>query len=434
MVSARDVVLLGGVLVAYALVSRLLSRTVVSAPMVFVAAGFVLGSEVLDLIEIEIGSSELRHLAEATLALLLFTDASALDTRRLEHELSMPERLLGLALPLTIVAGALLAWVMFPDLLFFEAVALAVLLAPTDAALGQAVVTDARLPSFVRQGLNVESGLNDGLCVPLLLTAIAFAEVETEPTFGSEVVVDLVEEVGIAIAVGVVVGAAIAMLLRRSIRRDLIIEHWAQIVPLAATAATYVVTVQLGGSGFIGSFVAGLVYGRLLGAVGFETTELTEDLGTLASAVTFFFFGAVLIGLGISGFSVEVVVYSVLSLTVIRMVPVALALLGTGARPPTVAFAGWFGPRGLATIVFALTVVEESGLPGTGRIVEVATVTVLLSVVAHGLTARPLTQRYVDWFDSNRDDLTCEIAPVRHVARARPARRALMPGGRSEPD
>ncbi len=426
--SASDAIIVGGTVLAFAFVSRRLAGTAVTAAIVFVGAGIAAGTEGFDLLDLQVGSSDLRLLAEATLALLLFSDAAGLDTERLRREAGFPIRLLALGLPLTILAGSVTAAFMFSDLLVFEAIALAVLLAPTDAALGQAVVTDRRLPSVVRQGLNVESGLNDGVCVPLLLAAITFAELEEAPAFDGALVVELVEELLIAGAVGAVAGVVVGWLRNESVRRSWMTERSGLLVPLLTTLVAYAVTADLGGSGFIASFVAGLAYGRVVGAAAHGDMELTEDLGQLLSAVTFVLFGAVMVGVGISGLELSTVVYAVLSLTVLRMVPVAISLLGSGARLPTVAVAGWFGPRGLATIVFVLTVVEDSGLAGTPRIVDVAVVTVLLSVVAHGVTAPWLVGRYARWFDANRSKLTFE---TEHVAPVRPTR-SRWAGPRSE--
>lgn len=407
-----DLVLIGLVLLAWAVVSRRLSGTVVTAPIVFVAIGLVLGQEMLDVIDLPLGSSDVGLLAEVTLSLILFTDAAAIDSRMLQRQSAMPLRLLGIALPLTIAAGGAAAMLLFPDLIVGEALALAVLLAPTDAALGQTVVSDTRVPAVVRQGLNVESGLNDGICVPLLLAAVAFAEVEEAPTLEGEILVDLVSELGVAVFFGVAVAVAVALVSRWSAERNWMAESWSMLVPLITTVVAYTVTTEAGGSGFIASFVAGLVYGRLLGVAAHRSTELTEDLGQLLSAVTFLLFGAVLVGGSLSRLDVETVVFAVLALTIVRMLPVAIAMVGTGARLPTAGFAGWFGPRGLATIVFALTVIEESGLAGAGRIIDVATVTVVLSVVAHGVTAAPLTSRYAAWLASHGDRLDFESAEV----------------------
>jgi NhaP-type Na+/H+ or K+/H+ antiporter len=417
--SASDAIIVGGALIAFALVSKRLAGTALTAAIAFVVVGLVVGTEGLDLLDIDVGSSDLRLIAEVTLALLLFSDAAGLDTDRLRRETGFPLRLLAVGLPLTIAAGSLTAVLMFPDLIVFEAITLAVLLSPTDAALGQAVVTDQRLPSVVRQGLNVESGLNDGVCVPLLLAAVTFAEIEEAPSFDGQVIVELIEELLIAGTVGIAVGALVGLLRDESVRRDWMTASWRLLVPLVTTLVAYAITVDLGGSGFIASFVAGLTYGRLIGPDVHDDCGLTEDLGQLLSAVTFVLFGAVLVGRGISGLELSTVAYAVLSLTVLRMAPVAISLLGSGARAPTVAVAGWFGPRGLATIVFVLTIVDESGLAGTQRIADVATVTVLLSVVAHGLTAPWLVGRYARWFEANRPNLRFETA---HVAHVRPTR------------
>jgi len=410
--SGWNAVLVGLVLVGYALVSGRLRRSPITSAIVFTTAGLILGSIAFGVFDVTIGSSQLRFLAEVTLALVLFVDASSIDTRRLGREASIHARLLGLGLPGSILLGTALAALVFPELLVFEAMTLAILLAPTDAALGQAVVSDTRLPSMVRQGLNVESGLNDGICVPLLVAALSLAEAEEGFDPGGEVVIDLVTELAIAGAVGAGVGLSVALLLRWSSRRDWLEPAWAQIVPMVTAIGAYAAVDELGGSGFIGAFVAGLVYGRVLETVARETSAFTRDLGDVLSAVTFVFFGAVFVQIDGSTLSLRTIGFAVLALTLIRMVPVALSLVGSGARAPTVAFIGWFGPRGLATIVFTLIVVEESGLAGTAQIVDVATMTVLLSVFAHGLSAVVLSDRYRTWFDRHRDELSMETRDV----------------------
>ena len=410
-------------LIAFACVSGRLRGSAFTPAILFAGVGFLLGNEVLDVIAADIDVGDIRLLAEVTLALVLFSDASSLDARRLSHEVGFPARLLGIGLPLTIILGAGVALWFFPDLLFFEAIVLAVLLAPTDAALGQTVVSDTRLPSRVRQGLNVESGLNDGVCVPLLFAAVAFAELEEAPTFEGEIIVDLVKEVGIAVAAGIAVAFLVGFLVTQSKRRGWLDETWAQVVPLAAAAIAYTATDELGGSGFIAAFVAGLLYGRRVGpTAAHASSRLMEEIGGVLSAVTFFVFGAILIGNGVTDLDLTTIIYAVLSLTAVRMVPVALSLIGSGADRPTMAFTGWFGPRGLATIVFMLTIIEESNLAGTDRIVQVATITVLLSIVAHGASAPWLTERYVRRMPSSDEssefDLQDDQAPVTRPRRS----------------
>jgi NhaP-type Na+/H+ or K+/H+ antiporter len=395
---------LGITLLAYALTSQRLSRSWVSSAMCFTAAGVVLGPSVLGVLDSGDGRGEvIKLLAEATLAVVLFSDAAKLDTGALRRDYALPARLLGIGLPLTIVLGTLAAAVVFPGLGFWEAAVLAIVLAPTDAALGQVVVSDERLPLRLRQGLNVESGLNDGICVPLLFAALAVAEAEAAPSFDVGAIGTMIGELAVAIAIGTVVGAVVAVLLRRAELASWSEAQWVRLVPIAATLIAYTVTDHFGGSGFIASFVGGLVFGIVLQRgqrrmpIDLEhTVEYSERSGSLLSALTFVLFGAILVGPQLDDITWQVVLYAVLSLTLVRIVPVGLSL-GRGAAMPTRVFAGWFGPRGLASIVFVLTMVQEADLPGSDTVVLVATMTVLLSVVLHGLSAAPLTARYSQW-------------------------------------
>lgn len=394
-----DIAIIGGILVAYGLVSRRLAGTWLSPALFFLVAGLAVGADGLGAVAVGADPGAIRGLAEATLALVLFSDAAKLDLRALRRRAGLSVRLLGIGLPITIVLGTVAAMVLLPDLLFAEALVLGVLLAPTDAALGQAVVTDERVPEELREGLSVESGLNDGVCVPLLFAAIALAELEDAPTFDGGILTDLVTEVGIAVLVGTAAAVVVAWLMQAADRRRWMDHQWSRIVPAAVAVLAYTATDIAGGSGFIGAFVAGIVWASRVGASTEESMDLVEEVGALLSAATFVLFAAVLVGPVIRDIDLEVFAYAVLSLTVVRMGPVALAMLGTGSPWPTVGFAGWFGPRGLASIVFALVVVEESGLPGTSLIVEAATLTVALSVLAHGVSAPMLTARYAAWLE-----------------------------------
>jgi sodium/hydrogen antiporter len=398
--NGADLAIAATVVACYALVSGRLAGTWVTGPLVFTFAGLVIGVEGLDLLAVGPSIDGIKLVAEITLALVLFSDASRLDLRRLRREIGVPARLLGVGLPLSILLGAGLGVVMFPELLVAEALVLAVLLAPTDAALGQAVVSDTRLPTDVRQGLNVESGLNDGICVPLLVAAIALVDIETSPSRRGEVIVDLVEEATIAAVVGFVAAGIVAVLFRTADRRGWVDQRWARVMPVTVVAIAYPVTVGLGGSGFIACFVGGLVFGAMVGPRVDDVIELVEEVGGLLSGVTFLLAAAVLLGPVLTRLSVPVVAYGLLSLTVVRMLPVALSLIGR-ASTPTTAFAGWFGPRGLATIVFTLTVVRDAELAGARTVVDVAAVTVALSIVAHGVSAPVLIERYVRWVAAN---------------------------------
>jgi NhaP-type Na+/H+ or K+/H+ antiporter len=335
-----------------------------------------------------------RRLAEATLAVVLFSDASRINLRALRHEAAMPLRLLGVGLPLTIVLGTLVALILFGSFSLSDALILGVILAPTDAGLGSAVVTDTRLPQRVRQSLNVESGLNDGICVPLLLIVLATASGAGGASHPAKVIA---EEIGYGVIGGLASGLLAAFIVIFAGRKGLIEHRWRQIIPVAAAVLAYGIAIGLGGSGFIAAFVAGIVFGLIARDSVISTMRFTEEAGALLDTVTFLVFGAVLLGPALEHVSWQIALYALLSLTIVRMLPVAISLWGTHARRPTVAFIGWFGPRGLASIVFAV-IVEDTFHADAGTILTACYLTVGLSVLLHGLSAAPLVNRYAGWY------------------------------------
>ncbi len=384
----------GLALLLVAAVSRRLTNTPITPAMVVVAIGVLAGPLVLNDLTVGPTSLTVRRLAEATLAVVLFSDSSRIDLSALRREASLPVRLLGVGLPLTIALGALVALVLFGSFSLSEALILGVILAPTDAGLGSAVVTDTSLPQRVRQSLNVESGLNDGICVPILLIVLATSSGAAGATHPAQVIG---EEIGYGLIGGIVAGAMAAGIVNTAGARRLIDDAWRPIIPVAAAVLAYGIAEALGGSGFIAAFTAGALFGLVArensaGAMGF-----TEQTGALLDAVTFLIFGAILLGPALEHVSWQVALYAVLSLTIVRMLPVALCLLGTKALTPTVAFIGWFGPRGLASIVFAV-IVEDTHLAHGATILTACYLTVGLSVLVHGLSAAPLVSRYVAWY------------------------------------
>ncbi len=397
-----ELAIVAAAVLAVAGVSRRLTGTSVTPAMVFVAIGVLVGPLVIDEVALNPSGTSIRTLAEATLTVVLFADASRIKLNVLRREYTVPLRLLGIGLPLTIVAGALVAAIIFTNLTVAEAFVLAIVLAPTDAALGEAVVTEPRLPSRIRQGLNVESGLNDGICVPLLLIALAAADVEGHASSSQHAVTIVAEEIGYGILGGAVAGLLTAGVVAVASRHDLITGSWRQVIPIAGAALAYGVATALGGSGFIAAFLAGVIFGRLVTDEGVQGPRLDEEVGNVLAGVTFLAFGAVLLGPALKHVSWEIALYAVLSLTLVRLLPVAIAMIGTGARRPTVAFLGWFGPRGLASIVFAVIVVEESRLAGADTILLATYLTVGLSVLAHGVTAAPSAKAYARWYESHR--------------------------------
>ena len=399
-----ELAVIAATLLGFSVASRRLAGTPITSAIVFVGVGLVAGSQALDLFDAPSTGEFVKVLAEATLAFVLFSDASRIDLRALRREYTVPARLLGLGLPLTIVLGAILAGLIFEQISLAEAVVIAVLLAPTDAALGQAVVTEPRLPSRIRQGLNVESGLNDGLCVPLLFIALAVAEADAGSIGDAHAVRLVVEQIGFGICGGVIGGATAAAAVVLGKRHALIEPAWLQVVPAAGAVLAYGSATALEGSGFIAAFGAGMVFSALRRPDSGEVTYFIDQLGEVLNAATLLVFGAVLLSPALHDLDWRIGIYAIASLTLVRMLPVAIAMLGTGARRPTIAFLGWFGPRGLASIVFALIVLHDAQLPHIGTIVSVTYVTVGLSVLAHGATAAPLTRRYVSWFESHPAD------------------------------
>jgi NhaP-type Na+/H+ or K+/H+ antiporter len=378
--------------------SRRLSGTSLTPAMMFVALGLLAGPLVANDLDPSVTSHSIRTLAEATLAIVLFLDASRIRFGALRHEYSVPVRLLAIGLPLTIALGTGVALGLFSGLSAAEALVLAVVLAPTDAALGEAVVTEPTLPSRIRQGLNVESGLNDGICVPLLLIALALADVESAGVSAGHAWHIVAEEIGYGILAGAGAGLLTAALSGFGLAHNLISGIWLRVIPVAGAALAYGSAVALGGSGFIAAFVAGGLFGGLLPEPTERASALGEEVGGLLGGVTFLLYGAILLGPTLEKLSWQIVLYALLSLTLIRMLPVAVAMLGTGARTPTIGFLGWFGPRGLASIVFAVIVIEESHLPGATTILLTIYTTIGLSVLAHGLSAAPLARRYARWY------------------------------------
>jgi NhaP-type Na+/H+ or K+/H+ antiporter len=424
-----NLAIVAALVLVYAGCSRRLERTHLTGPILFVGAGLLVGGEGLGWLDLHLGSSAVRTLAEATLTLMLFADASRIQVRALRREIALPARLLGLGLPLTIAAGTAVALGLFTQLAWPEALVLAIVLAPTDAALGQQVVTDRRLPVRIRQGLNVESGLNDGICVPLLFIALALGEAEDDAITVHSAVHLVIDEIGWGIVGGLVAGGAAALILRTARQRNLVADHWVQVIPLAGAALSYGIAVALGGSGFIAAFVAGLAFGILGRQADGEVTYLVDSGGQVLNAVTLIVFGAVALGPALHRLDWRIGLYAILSLTLVRMVPVTLAFAGLHARWPTVGFVGWFGPRGLASIVFAIIVVEGAQLPHVELLITIVVVTVALSVLAHGLSAGPLSAAYARWFAGHEEPPPMESAPVHEHRWRRPAApQALKPG------
>ena len=384
-------------LAVYGGIGILLGRWSITMPMVFVIIGVLVGPYGFILLPIKPGDEAVRTLTELTLALLLFADASTIDFGSLRHDAHLPLRLLSIGLPVTIGLGALVAWLLFPAQGLGFALLVGAILAPTDAALGLPIFTNPNVPVRIRRALNVESGLNDGLATPFVTLFIALAVAEEGATPVNGWLVSALTQVAVATAVGVVVGVVGGKLLDIAHQRKWTYGAPLQFAVLALALTSYLGSVALGGNGFVAAFVAGITFGAVTRNRLAESADYTETTGTLLSLFVWTIFGAVfIVPAALLSFDWRAVGYAILSLTLIRMLPVALSLVGLHFRRDTVGLMGWFGPRGLASVIFGLLAFDS--LTGAGKeaglLAAVVTWTILLSVVAHGLSAQPLAAWY----------------------------------------
>lgn len=403
----------------FALVSEHLSMSPVSAPMVFTTVGLVAGTGLLGWFDLELEGEAVSILVEATLILILFTDAIRIDLNVLRHEAVLPGRLLGVGLPLTILLGAVVAVLVLPGLSFVEALLLAAVLAPTDAALGQAVVSDLRLPVKLRQALNVESGLNDGIAVPVVAIVLALAAAKEAGSTGDWVEL-AAKQVGFGVLAGVGIGLLGGRLLDARVRAHGVEAVYRQLATVSIAVGAFALAGLLDGNGFIAAFTAGLAFGHVAREQCHGVQEFSENEGELLSAVTFVTFGAVLVGPILDGLTWQIALYATLSLTVVRMLPVLISMVGSGTFFETRLFLGWFGPRGLASILFALVVVDGLDTEAGRLIFSVAAWTVLISVFAHGMSANAWTGRLARRLEAETDPMP-EMEPATEV----PTRRRL---------
>lgn len=387
--SLLGIALVAVLIVVWCTFSRPLGRADITPPMAFAAAGLLLGGPAL--LDVRLTSEAIKVIAEVTLVLVLFSDAARLDLSSLRRDIAIPARLLGIGLPLTLLAGALAVRAVFGDVGLWPALLVAACLAPTDASLGAGIVSDGRVPSRVRRALNVESGLNDGIVAPLVTVAIA--AVVGGSGHGSSLVPTAVRELSVGAVVGVAVGLVGGWVLATATRRGWV-EPGADVLASTALAAVaYTAALGVHGNGFVAAFAAGLCFGPFRSELEPASLELTDRAAQLAGAVVWFAFGAAMLRPALTHLSWQVVLYAVLSLTVVRMVPVALSLLGARLDRVTIGFVGWFGPRGLASVIFALLAFDDAG-QRSGEVVALVSITVLMSVVAHGVSAAPLIARY----------------------------------------
>jgi NhaP-type Na+/H+ or K+/H+ antiporter len=383
------------VILGYGYFSKLLNRNNISGPMVFTAVGVLLSPLFLGTGAIQPNSEAVQIIAEIALILVLFSDAAALNLAHLKTHWRLPVRLLFVAMPITIILTTYTAQYFFPGEALIYLFLLALILAPTDAALGKAVVSDTRIPETIRNTINVESGLNDGIVFPVLLTTLAIIASEGGGDQSSGWLGYIAQQIAVGAVAGGLVGWAGAKLAQMTMKQEWMEHQYYNLIPIALAIFAYYFAEYFGGNGYIAAFFGGLLLGNTDPQLKKNVENFAESEGEFLIMVTFLIFGLVFVPATIAYWDMKVWIFALLSLTVLRMLPVVLGFGRFKLDLATRLFIGWFGPRGIASILYILVAVEQLGeIKGHETVFAVATLTILLSILLHGLSAQPLAIRY----------------------------------------
>lgn len=388
-------ILSAALILAYGLISAVAEKSILTPHMVFMLAGVLFSPLGLDLIDLKPNTPSVVLLATVALVIILAADASQADKKVLRKASSLPVRLLFIGLPLTILSGIGIGMLTFPSLGFASVIFLALVLAPTDAALGQAVISNEAVPVKIREALNVESGLNDGICLPAIFAVLYYMGAEVEG--GSENTNWLgfaAKQILLGPVAGAIVGIGGGKLIDASANRGWIDVGLQRLLLPALALLAYTLAEAIGGNGFIGAFFAGFTLLVKDQSVRKATQNFSESEGSILSLLTFLILGLVMIPDTIDHWNLHTTIYALLSLTVIRMVPVALCLTGCKLDWRTLLFMGWFGPRGIASILYLLMLIDSLGAKGYETVIATGIQTIVFSVILHGITAAPLAKKY----------------------------------------
>ena len=377
----------------YGIFAKKIEQTPISGPIIFLVVGLIIGPMGLDLLGQGFDITSYKLLAELALALVLFTDASKTDFSTLRSNIALPTRLLLIGLPLTIILGYVTGKFFFPELTWIELALLASVLAPTDAALGEPVVNNKSVPAKIRSCLNVESGLNDGIVVPIVFLLLAMYSAQNSEVSNADAITLFIEEIGIGIVVGAAIAYGASKLIILSLKRQWLEESWRPMLIIAIAISCFTLAQGIHGSGFIAAYIGGLVFGKVASTKKIQFINAAEGTGKILTYLVWVIFGAVIITKYFSYFSWEIIIYSLLSLTVIRMLPVLLSLIKSGLSFKESLFIAWFGPRGLASIVFVIIVMDVN-IEHENTFVLTAVCTIFFSVIAHGFTANPMANLF----------------------------------------
>lgn len=376
----------------YALLTNAISKTILTLPIIFMAVGYVSSHPLGMLAEPEVLDVGKRLLAEVTLILVLFSDASRVQFKSLRMNFSVPLRMLLVGLPLTIGLGVIMALLLNPGAGFAMALLTAAVLTPTDAALGQTVLSSDDVPEHLRQTINVESGLNDGLVLPFVLFGAILAATGLEGAQSQGLAISAATQVILGPLIGIALGWGFAKAMGFARDRDLMAEASGGVAFLTIAFSAYIGAELVGGNGFLAAFVAGMVFGNTYKHDIHFIGEFMEGVGELLTMIAFLVFGALLLPLGLEHMTWNAVALAIAFLTVVRMLPIWLSLAGSGLAPREKLFLGWFGPRGLASILFTLIMMDEFDFPGEDELLACVCMTVFLSILLHGVSAAPLSK------------------------------------------
>ncbi len=392
----KTIFIIALIILVYGSFSKFLQHKNISGPMVFLLVGLLLSPLFLNLIDIPLDSAVIKIIAEVALIVVLFSDSSSLNLKNLKTDWRIPTRLLAIGLPLTIIFSTYVGTLFFPQESLVYIFLMALILAPTDAALGKAVVTDKNVPLKIRESINVESGLNDGIVFPLLITTVLMIVAHEELGADSSIVLYLFEQISIGFGLGALSGFVGAKLLTLVYKKKWVKEIYKNLLPISLAIFSYYVTEHIGGNGFIAAFVSGAFFGNFSEIIDETRESFLESEGEVLILISFLVFGVAFVPASFAFWDTEVVAYSLLSLTVLRILPVALSLSGLGLSRWSKLFIGWFGPRGIASILYVMTVAQSiESISAYDRLFSVITLTILLSIVLHGLSAKPLVNLYV---------------------------------------
>lgn len=381
----------GSIFFLFSLISKRIEGTIITPPILFTLAGLFLSIIVPQMTGASFTEGTVHFIAEITLVLILAADASQISISELRKMRSIPIRLLGGALPMIVIAGTLLGIVLYPEHPWYMVALIAAILAPTDAALGATVLADKTVPLSIRQGLNVESGLNDGIALPAVLFFACFLNMAHQS--GEENwLVFLSLQLSIGPVMGILVGWLGGHLIAKAASKEWITSEFQGVAAMALAVVAFAAAELTHGNGFIAAFVAGLTYGNLHVGYSKFLHDFTETESQFLAQITFLLFGLVILPEAIQHFDTRMFLYAFLSLTLVRMLPVAIAMARQSLGWKAVAFMGWFGPRGLASLLFALLVLEDLGVEQAEFIQSLVSLTVLMSIILHGITAAPFSR------------------------------------------